>query len=67
MKETISGSRKAFKSQKQAQQVGQFFQTLNNTIHQAAPFIEYAFDAASAKFSKVNLDFLCRFFKTDFI
>jgi hypothetical protein len=30
---------------------------LNDTIHQAAPFIEYAIDAVQTRFSKVNLCF----------
>lgn len=50
---------KAFNIHKQAQQVENIFQTLNKTIHQAAPFIEYAVDRLSSKFSKVKCNIFC--------
>jgi hypothetical protein len=57
IRKTISSVRKASKINKQIQKAGDIFQTLNDTIHQAAPFIEYAIDAVQTRFSKVNLCF----------
>jgi hypothetical protein len=36
------------------QQSGDVLQRFNNTIHKAAPLIEYAVDALSARLAKVN-------------
>jgi hypothetical protein len=44
------------------QQSGDVFQKFNNTIHKAAPIIEYAVNAISARLAKVNFDYFKNFF-----
>jgi hypothetical protein len=55
------GAHKVYKIQKQIKDTRNVFKTFNNTIHKAAPLIDYAVDAASARLAKVFFILLYRF------
>jgi len=57
IKKGVSQFRKAYKIRTNVKQAEIIFQTLNHTIHQAAPLIEYVADAVQTRLSKVNLRF----------
>ena len=62
LKDTIKNTRKAYKTQKHEQQAKDLFQKFNNTMHKAAPFIDYVVDSISERIAEVNLkDFLINF------
>ncbi|CAF3940082.1 unnamed protein product [Adineta steineri] len=54
VKKTISQVRTVLNGRTEDEQVKHILRTLNNTIHKAAPIIEYVIDDVSSRFSKTK-------------